>query len=573
MTNRRIVVADDSASMRETLSVLLGGQYEVFAIPVAELLGGGGPQADLVVAPSHLRDSNLLPAGNYLWLGDGDSADEEVLPRRFRPAALRRWVSDALTPQESSAVTPPLDWRLSAPFLETDALKVVARALRGKLSLHIRGESGSGRESLARAIYDQRGGALIVCDATATQLPGAADLRALKTTVLALDVDRWTAAAQRHLAAVLATPASRDVKVVSTASADLAELLDSDALRGDFYYPLTHLVLHLRPLRERGAEIVEIAQALTRQICRRMMRSEPSFTDAATQRLCNYLWFGNLAELESVLTRTLALCDEQQIDAGDLCFDGTVAPPARVADTRPAQIAASSPVQPPPLATSGLSSLIHELAHELKNPLVTIKTFAQYCERKLVEDDADAASFAQLTNRAVDDLDRVLENLLAFARMRNPNRQPVRLVEILAPLAAQHQRGLSIEQTAPPESLVSVDPDQVAYAIDNLLHAVGRIAAPDQPIAARFTPPGSLSFELPSGSRSIGEELAELNDEEGDGGSVSLGLAIAGTVLERNGVVMTASMKEDPKSVTIRFPVEDEEAVARNDGDTTSIDR
>ena len=46
------------------------------------------------------------------------------------------------------------------------------------------------------------------------------------------------------------------------------------------------------------------------------------FTDRALDRLANYLWFGNLAELEAVLARTLALCRDAVIDADDLLFDG-----------------------------------------------------------------------------------------------------------------------------------------------------------------------------------------------------------------------------------------------------------
>ena len=49
--------------------------------------------------------------------------------------------------------------------------------------------------------------------------------------------------------------------------------------------------------------------------------SEPRLSEDAKQRLSNYLWFGNLSELETVMARTLAFHRKPYIDAGDLIFD------------------------------------------------------------------------------------------------------------------------------------------------------------------------------------------------------------------------------------------------------------
>ena len=572
--------------MRETLSVLLGASYRVFTIPVAELLGGGTLEADLVIAPSSVRDSPLLPPGTYLWLGDSDSAKEDVLPRRFRPAALRRWVARALAPSEDLEFTPPpIDWRLSEPFLDPDSLRIVARALRGKLSLHISGEAGSGKEVLARAVHQQRGGTLLLCDQT-TAAPSAADLRIEKTTIIALDIDRWPRGVQREFAATLATKAAREVKVVSTATRDLAELVEDGDLSTEFFYRLSHLSLTLRPLRDRTDEVPQIAQVLARHICDQLQISNPSFTPEALSRLSNYLWFGNIAELESVLTRTLVLNQGHRIDASDLYFDSS-AEPSPENQRIPVPTAAkphfadeagedhSTAVADRPPTLRGLDILIHELAHELKNPLVTIKTFAQHSERLVADKSSDEARFARLTNEAVDDVDRVLENLLTFARMSDPNPQSIRLDALLKPLFANKPaRGPAIDYNAPPALTVAVDPEQTTYAIENLIRAVGRAIETDQAMAATYYPPNGLLCQLPPGTRGATDQLSALADDECDDYTMSLGIAIAHTVLRRNGVELSICNNGEPKSVMLRFPVvENEEAVANEYGNTTSIDR
>ena len=77
------------------------------------------------------------------------------------------------------------------------------------------------------------------------------------------------------------------------------------------------------PLRERPHDIPALGQMLAAElaIAARTARRSCSPT-AALERLSNYLWFGNLAELEAVLARTVALCRDAVIDADDLLFDG-----------------------------------------------------------------------------------------------------------------------------------------------------------------------------------------------------------------------------------------------------------
>src|SRR5207237_1158955 len=86
-----------------------------------------------------------------------------------------------------------------------------------------------------------------------------------------------------------------------------------------------------------------------------------------------------------------------------------------------------------------LEYLLAELAHELRNPLVTIKTFADHLPA-LLEDAELRTRFATLTSDAIERMDGLLENVLAFARLGAPRREAVEVGPILARARAVLER-------------------------------------------------------------------------------------------------------------------------------------
>lgn len=563
MTKHRILVVDDSPAMRETLCVLLAGAHHVHAVSAADLGAAQFPPCDLTIAAESLQNSSLLPPAARLWLG-GDP-DRGGLSRRFTPTELRRRVTEALRAEPVEVATARSDWRLRSPFLDLPAQAVVDRACATSLALHIAGEPGSGKHAVARAIHQRGGGPFHVCDAD-KPAPAPEEIRSRPATLLAIGVERWPSESQRSLAEFLASPAARNLRVISTATEDLAELLDRRLFLPDLYYRLTLLEVRLRPLRERPGEVPTIAAALADEISDRLGRARPTFTDAALQRLSRYLWFGNLAEMEAVLTRTLALAEQTVIDAGDFLFDGSAIAPT-VAAGDPAITVANGVA---PQAVSGnLNLLIHELAHEFKNPLVTIKTFTQHCQHTLLQAEPDEMRFAEMTDRAVDQMDRTLENLLAFTRMPRPQPRDVPLHSLLGNLTANGSNDL---RGAP--VTVRVDPEQTSYALDNLGRALARGLPADQPLRLRFAPPETLLCEVPPGFESTNDTLNKLVGDGEAASEMPLGIAIASAVLERNGAELRLERDGDTTTAMIRFPVvvNEEEGQKRN-GTSQSIDR
>lgn len=585
MARHRILVVDDSAAMRETLCVLLGGAYAVHAVAPPELRDWSDTACDLTIASAALRGSPALPAAARLWLGD--TAERGGMPRRFTPSDLRRQVRAAIQvaaglAADDASHEPTRDWRLQPPFLDAHSGAIAKRARDAGLALHICGEPGSGKDAVARAVHAGRG-TLHVCD-DASPIPPLADLTP-DSTLLLIGVDRWPNASRRALSALLAAPPTHRLRVISTATHDLAELLDRGEFLPDLYYRLTLLTIQLRPLRDRPDEIPALAEALAAEIADDLGRPRPVFSEAARHRLSHYLWFGNLAELQAVLTRTLALNQHRSIEADDLRFDGAEAVPVAASlqgDTATEGIeketAEKDTTEPSydQATSANLNLIIHELAHEFKNPLVTIKTFTQHCQKTLLESEPDALEFAEITGRAVDKIDDTLENLLAFARMSQPSPRNVSLDSLLGPIFA-NGTGLNVEYRKPPHVNVRIDPEQASYAVDNLLRALARDVPADQPVTAQFFPPDSLLCQLPAGTLDSRDTLKQLvaESDEDQAEAIPLGIAIASAILQRNGAELRLSRNGEPKTVMIRFPLveNEEEEEANRNGTSPNTDR
>jgi DNA-binding NtrC family response regulator len=488
-----ILVVHDSPAVRETVGILLAGDYEVQGMEVDQYLARRlvePPPRLLIAAPS--IGGHPLPDGTaVLWVDDGSGRlpQGEVLARQFSPRELRRQVAAALA--RSIDPEPVRGTRLEPPFVPAEVARTLAEAVRSALPLHLAGEPGVGKRTVARAIHMADGrGQLIVMEsddvAALTELP--ADTGALFLT----RVDALSPSAQQRLLGALDPTGSLHaadgslVRLITATTGDLGEALDGGRFSPELYYRLTLLRAELPPLRERADDIPALAQRLVADLAVALGRPPAVLTDRALERLGNYLWFGNVSELEAVLARTLALGRHTTIDADDLSFDGARLPRSRGADTASGDAGV-------PLGARQLDLIINELAHEFKNPLVTLKTFAHHLRRSLAGDDAEQA--ARLTGEAVEQIDQTLENLLEFTRLAEPAPQTRPLAQLLDPILEECRfalapRGVRLEHDALPAVPVRVDPAQLTYALGNLIRALGRDLGRGSAVHIGFAPPG-----------------------------------------------------------------------------------
>ncbi len=115
-------------------------------------------------------------------------------------------------------------------------------------------------------------------------------------------------------------PIPTDARVIAATNQDLAELISERKFRQDLYFRLNVVTIELPPLRQRGDDILLLAEHFLENFCMKARRDTPTFSASARKELLNHRWPGNIRELRNMMERLAFLTDGQKIDANDLDF-------------------------------------------------------------------------------------------------------------------------------------------------------------------------------------------------------------------------------------------------------------
>lgn len=454
----------------------------------------------------------------------GDAAE---LRRRLRAALARRGAAALSERSRRDALAARFERWLGD--LDPSAWLAAADPARRQLPLLVRGETGTGRGLLARTLHLERGlgGAAPGAFASVTGAPGL-DARALLAglvpelagvgeagllTVCIEQADALDPAAQRQLARWIedgppsgALPAAR-VRWMATAGDPVSD----DRLEPELANALAGLVIRIPPLRERPAAIDRIAAETLRAwgALRPANRPPPRFSEAAMAALHAHAWPGNARELEAVVRRTLATATHDPIQPEELVFESLLPPEpaveaAAVAPARPAAHAdapaapaaplhAPRPAAPPrdaaePRAATAapprrdepakqdepLRRLASAVAHEVGNPLVAIRTFAQMLPTRF-DDPEFRAQFAERVEADTRRIEAVVETLARLGSLPAPVHEPVDVSALLAQLLElqaariQERRLVVLEELDRERPWAVGDAEQLRFAFRLLL--------------------------------------------------------------------------------------------------------
>lgn len=140
-----------------------------------------------------------------------------------------------------------------------------------------------------------------------------------------------------------------DVRILSASHQDLKTLVSQGRFREDLFYRINVIELIVPSLREHREDIPLLAShLLKKQASRAQTKSPPKLSDNALQALLNHDFPGNVRELENILERALALCENDIIHTEDLHLPHTIQPPSRSSAPSPESYAvkeAKKPVQ------------------------------------------------------------------------------------------------------------------------------------------------------------------------------------------------------------------------------------
>jgi two-component system, NtrC family, response regulator PilR len=271
---------------------------------------------------------------------------------------------------------------------------MIARVARSQAPVHIFGESGTGKELVARMIHEsgaRRDGPFVPvnCGAIPTELmeselfghkrgsfTGAvADKKGLVQsaeggTLFLDEVADLPLHMQVKLLRLLQEKTVRpigeareetvDVRILSATHKNLGDLVAQGLFREDLFYRINVIELRVPPLRERSADIPEIAEAILARLARRSDATTPRIAPEAIEMLQSYAFPGNVRELENVLERAITLCT-----------DGTITPEhirlrsgARPAGPEPSAGAATVTVPAAAEAGAGLGTQLESIERE-----------------------------------------------------------------------------------------------------------------------------------------------------------------------------------------------------------------
>ena len=268
-------------------------------------------------------------------------------------AVLRRLVQHALDLNQQRRTTSSASGKLLGDSPKMQQLRhTISRVARSQAPVYISGESGVGKELVARLIHEQgsrAGGAFVPvnCGAIPSELmeselfghrkgsfTGAhADkeglFQAAQGGTLFLDeVAELPLHMQVKLLRVIQEKTVRpvgapaelpiDVRVLSATHKNLARLVDEGRFRHDLYYRINVIELQVPPLRQRRDDIPVIAGVILARLAGEQGENVPTLTEEAEAALSAYPFPGNVRELENILERAVALSDGERIDVADL---------------------------------------------------------------------------------------------------------------------------------------------------------------------------------------------------------------------------------------------------------------
>jgi len=265
---------------------------------------------------------------------------------------LRELVSTALRLRPSTPEVPS-DSRLlgNSPPMKT-LRKQIGKLARSQAPVYISGESGSGKELVARLVHEQGARAErpfvpVNCGAIPSELmeseffghkkgsfSGAIEdkpglFQAANGGTLFLDeVADLPLPMQVKLLRAIQEKAVRvvggaqevmvDVRILCATHKDLASEVAAGRFRQDLYYRLNVIELRVPPLRERREDIGLLADVMLKRLAAECGEPPARLTADALAKLESYRFPGNVRELENMLERAYTLCEDDQIKAGDL---------------------------------------------------------------------------------------------------------------------------------------------------------------------------------------------------------------------------------------------------------------
>ena len=384
------------ASSRDVLAALEDDEPQVL---VSDIRMPGGSGIDLLVkVKARMPGLPVIVMTAYSDIDSAVSAFQggafEYLPKPFDvPKAvelIRRAVDESLREEVVEAGPPPMPEMLGQAAAMQDVFRAIGRLSQSQVTVLITGESGSGKELVARALHKhspRAGGPFVAINTAAIPkdlleselfghergaFTGAQTMRrgrfeqADGGTLFLDEIGDMPFDLQTRLLRVLSDgqfyrvgghqPQKANVRVIAATHQNLEERVRQGAFREDLFHRLNVIRLRLPPLRERKEDVAMLTRHFLARSAKELGVDAKRITEGALQRLAAFHFPGNVRQLENICHWITVMAPAQVVEAKDLPPELTAAtqsPAPRPSLPTPFR---PEPAEPLPRATSAVEA-------------------------------------------------------------------------------------------------------------------------------------------------------------------------------------------------------------------------
>lgn len=441
MTAQSVLIVDDEPDIRELLDITLSRMgletHSAATLEQArEMVATMAP--DLCLTDMRLPDGNGISLVEYIQReyshipvamitahGSVETAISalkagafDFISKPIELETLRNLVGNALKLDMDVARTQgAVDEELigSAPAVQT-LRKQISKLARSQAPVHIHGESGSGKEVVARLIHNngaRASGAFVAvnCGAIPPELMeselfghlkgsftganqdkiglfqaasgGTLFLDEVADLPLALQVKLLRAIQEKTVRPVGASDEQpTDIRLLSATHKNLGQEVEAGRFRKDLYYRINVIDVLVPSLRERLEDLPDLAATLLKRISASEGADTASLDDSGLQALSRYTFPGNVRELENILERAFALSEDGRITAEDLQFSSAVTATPQT-ETLPTNAVELDQTSTKTDTTAGSTDSVPSVSH-LKNSNGDLESYLESIEREIL---------------------------------------------------------------------------------------------------------------------------------------------------------------------------------------------
>ncbi len=371
---RQILIVDDDEAVCESLSELLTGKgYQVTVVTdPAHAISAVGPQTGLALVDlrmpgiggiellqrikSRSPDLPVVIISGFATVDTSVAAMKygaaDVFTKPIKSSALLAQIQRILAERPQSLALPEDDQIVTADPGMREAMILVERAAPTDAPVLIKGETGTGKELLARLVHRRSGrsnGAWVAVNCAAMpdtllesemfghERGAFTDARERKRGLLEVadggtifldEIGEMSIATQAKMLRVLQEKRftrlggietiRSNCRIVAATNRDIESMIRSGTFREELYYRLAVVELHIPPLRERRGDILPLAEHFLCQYATAYGRIGLTLSEEVMATLLAHPWPGNVRELKNLIERAVIFCERGPIERAHL---------------------------------------------------------------------------------------------------------------------------------------------------------------------------------------------------------------------------------------------------------------